>query len=90
MAQNSSSAIKKEETDDLYRNHVMLMQAEEASGSATVVGTIVPVLAMAGTLGPALTPMFSYLATCPSPPNSSGTDLMYYLFRMILPPPWIP
>ena len=47
MAQNSSSGIKKEETDDLYRNHVMLMQAEEASGSATVVGTIVPVLATA-------------------------------------------
>jgi hypothetical protein len=90
MAPNSSSAIKKGDTDGLYRNHVMLMQAEEASGSATVVGTIVPTLATAGTLGLALTPRFSYLAACPSPPNSSGTDLMYYLFWIILPPPWIP
>ena len=74
----------------MYRNCVMPMQAEEALGSAAVVSTIVPVLATAEALDLAVTPSFSYLAACPSPPNSSGTDLMYYLFRKILLPPWIP
>jgi hypothetical protein len=81
-----------EDTDDLYRNLVMPVQAVEASGSATVVDKIVLILATVGTLRLRSTPSFGYLmACCPSALMSSGgTDLIYYLFWAILRDPQIP
>ena len=79
------------DTDGLGRSFVTPMQAVEASGSATVVGMIVPILATVGTLRLRLTPSFGYLMACPSALMSSGgTNLIYYLFWAILRDPEIP
>jgi hypothetical protein len=79
------------DTDGLGRSFVTPMQAVEASGSATVVGIIVPILANVRTLRLRLTPSFGYLMACLSAlMSSSGTDLIYYLFWAILRDPEIP
>lgn len=70
---------------------MMPVKAEEASGSATIVSMIVPILAIVGTSRLALTPSFGYLMGCPSALMSSGgTDLIYYLFWAILRDPQFP